>query len=141
VKFFKPKYSEIDVTKDILGVKFPINATTFAKVGTAKILRKKLEELFETQSYSFIVLPAKNLDIEKLRKLTANKKYIISNVFKGKFKYSDLVFDSNSITLCFINDLKNFYEFASLIAKELNLEGVLVYYSKSYQLKIILPKS
>ena len=51
-----------------------------------------------------------------------------------------LIFNNSSFTLCFTNDLKNFYEFASLIARELNLEGVLVYYSKSnYQLKIIKP--
>jgi len=139
--FSKPKYSEIDVAKEILGVKFPINATTFAKVATAEILRKKLEELFGTPLYSFIVLPNKNLNIEKLNKLIANTKCIVDNVFKGSFKYDNLMFDNNSITLCFVSDLKNFYEFASLIAKELNLECVLVYYSKSYQLKIIFPES
>jgi len=77
-------------------------------VAAAEILRKKLEELFETQSYSFIVLPHKNLDIEKLRKLTADKKCIIGNVFKGNFKYDNLIFNNSSITLCFINDLKDF---------------------------------
>ena len=88
----KSKYSEIDVTKEILGVKFPINATIFAKVTTAEILRKKLEKLFKTQLYSLIVLPNKNLDIEKLNKLIANKKCIIGNRFKGSFKYDNINF-------------------------------------------------
>jgi len=140
VKFFKPKFNEIDITKEIAGIKFPINATTFAKVAAAEILREKFNELFKTQTYDIIVLPAKNLDIDKLKTFVADKNCIIDNLFKGNFKHNDLVFNSNSITLHFIDDL-NIYKFAKSVIKEFNLKGVLVYFNKNYSLKIISLKS
>jgi len=82
-----------------------------------------------------------DLDIYKLKRFITDKNGIIGNLFDGKFEYENLIFDKNSVTIFFLNYSKeNFYNFAALIAKKFNLKKVLVYHSKSYEIKIISPK-
>ena len=143
MKKFKPKikYHRINITKDITGYQFPVNATVFVKIAMIEKLRQKFNNLFTIKSYSIIVLPNnEKLDTYKL-KFIVDKKGIIGNLFNGKFEYENLIFDKNSVTIFFLNyPEENFYNLVALIAKKFNLKKVLVYHGKSYEIKIISPK-
>ena len=98
-KFFKTfSFSTEDITKDILGISVPINATSIAKVAAAEMVRKKMKESFVKEN---VIVLSNNKDIRKIKKILERKniKFKIGNFFNGKWED----FNENSISICVEN--------------------------------------
>lgn len=96
-KTLSPQFQ--DITKDILGIYVPINATSIAKVASAEIVRKKMKELFEKEN---LIVLSNNKNIEEIEKILEGKnvKFKIGKFFKEDWKE----FNKKSISI-YIEDI------------------------------------
>ena len=127
--FKSPSPQFQNITKDILGICVPKNATTFAKVAAAGIVKKKMKELFEKE-IAVVLSKSENIDEIKQFLLKNDIKFQI-NTFKGK--WND--FDEKSLSICFENvSFKEAKNLAIQIVKNFNQKVIL---KDSYNIYLI----
>jgi len=100
-KFFKISFFDFeikDITKEILGIYVPINATSLAKVVAVEIVKKKMKELFVKDN---VLILSNNKDINQIEEILEKNSisYKIGTFFKGRWKD----FNEKSLSICFEN--------------------------------------
>lgn len=100
-KFFKTSSSNFDIrdiTKEILRVYVPINATSLAKIVAAEIVKKKMKELFVMEN---IIILSNIKYIDQIKKILRknNIKFKVGNFFKGNWEG----FNEKSFSIYFEN--------------------------------------
>ena len=99
LNFKIPSFQIQDITKDILGIYVPINATSIAKVAAAKMVREKMKKFFEKEN---LIVLSNNKNIKEIEKILEGKnlKFKIGKFFKGDWKE----FNKKSISI-YIEDI------------------------------------
>jgi len=124
IKFFKISFLNFeikDITKEILGIYVPINATTLAKVAAAEIVNKKMKKLFVKDN---VLILSNNKDINQIKEILEknNINYKLDTFFKGRWEG----FNEKSLSICFENvSFKKIKKIILEIVKTFNQKAIL----------------
>ena len=83
-----------EITKDLIGIKFPINSPSIAKPYAVNEINQRLDNIF-SKKREIIVLPQNSFTNQEIENLQNNKDYEIGYFFKGKYNE----FTENSICI------------------------------------------
>lgn len=116
--FKKQPNQPMEITKELIGIQFPVNATSFAKVASTRIIGEKLDLLFSDKD-PVVVFPSslRRFDDEKIAERTVGRCYTFCKLFKGKCHdvHHELSFDENSLCIHFTENVS--FEFVKQFSK------------------------
>lgn len=132
LKLFKKQSNQpVEITKELIGIQFPINATSLVKVASVRIVGEKLDLLFSDKD-TVVVLPSslREHDDKKIAKLAEGESFEVGKLFKGKChdENYEISFDENSLCILFRKDVPIAFmkRFSQAISEALDAGAVLI---------------